>query len=597
MNKQKGIGFLMVTMAVILLIVSSMAEDAQSAIPETINYQGYLTDSSGNPINTPRNMTFRIYTAASGGTALWTETHNDIQVNNGIYNVVLGSVVSMAALPFDVPYFLGMTVGTDTEMSPRQALTSVAYSLRAETVENVGPHSHDAEDISAGFLNLSGSTTTGDSAIIEGMNSGAGYGVKGWSLSNWGVYGYSSSAAGVFGYSATSTGVEGTNGSTGNYGLLGTDNYGVYGNSYSVNGYAGFFAGRTKVTGNLLVDGSVGIGAPTPTEKLEIKSPSSAYIVVDRGTDYLGGIAYRENGETQWIFPFFRGWQSNNLIVRDEKYYLDTMVFQAQTGNVGIGMTGGLLPGAKLDVNGEVRIRNNALIFADPSGNPYPENWIGKVDNIEGTKKWLHIGGITDTGIGGDNLRRLAFFADKNYFYGSVAIGKVTPSERLDVEGNAKVSENLYVGGTVTGPIRTQTYNVSPLDFRPLSSRDEYAMWAHGLYLSYLLPPPAPVYPFYAPVRLPDGATIKRVGIWYSDINSEKDMLFRFMRVNPTTGAEEQLISLTSSGGTGYVGEEDINSVVNNLLYAYYFEVNFYANGSETTFRAAQIQYEYTRLD
>ena len=594
MKRNKWIGGLF-TAVLLVLLCSSIG---YVAIPVSINYQGYLTKSSGVPFNGITPMEFSLYDSA--GTLLWRESQ-DVTIGNGIYNVILGTgkpiYSSLESLTFDQQYYLGIKVGADIEMMPRQLLTTVPYSFRSQTVENVGPHSHDASDITSGRLTLSGSTATGNSAIIESMNSGAGYGIKGWSLSNWGVYGYSSAAAGIYGYSASSTGVEGINGSTGNYGLLGTNDYGIYGKSYSANGYAGYFEGRSKVTGNLLVDGSVGIGTPTPTEKLEIKSPSSAYIVLDRGTDYLGGIAYREKGETQWIFPFFRGWQSDNLIVRDEKYLIDTMVFQAQTGNIGIGMTGGLLPTAKLDVNGEVRIRNNALIFSDANGNPYPENWIGKVDNIEGTKKWLHIGGITDSGTGGDNLRRLAFFADKNYFYGSVAIGKVTPSERLDVNGNAKVSGNLYVGGTVSGPVRTQTYNVSPLDFRPLNSGTDHAVWSHGLHLNFLLPPPDPIFPFYASVRLPEGATIKRVAIWYTDNNSEKDMSFRLMRVNPSTGTTEQLVLLTSSGGSGFVSYDNINSVVNNFLYAYYFEVNFYANGNTTIFRGAQIDYEYTRLD
>ena len=110
-----------------------MTDNARSAIPERINYQGYLTNASGSPINANVSMTFRIYTVASGGTALWTETQSNVPVNEGIYNVILGSVASLGALPFDVPYFLGVTAGADSEMTPRQALTSVAYALTADT--------------------------------------------------------------------------------------------------------------------------------------------------------------------------------------------------------------------------------------------------------------------------------------------------------------------------------------------------------------------------------------------------------------------------------------------------------------------------------
>lgn len=131
MKEKKSIRFLSIIIAVILLSVSIMTDDSNAAIPDTINYQGYLTDSGGNPVNTPRNMIFKIYNQS--GTLLWTETHNNVPVNNGIYNVILGAVTSLGSLAFDVPYFLGVTVGTDDEMTARQALSSVAYALTADT--------------------------------------------------------------------------------------------------------------------------------------------------------------------------------------------------------------------------------------------------------------------------------------------------------------------------------------------------------------------------------------------------------------------------------------------------------------------------------
>ena len=122
-------GILMVVVVLLLLGVSY----GYAAIPNTINYQGYLTDSGGNPVNATVSMTFKIYAVSTGGTALWSESQNTVLVNNGIYNVTLGSVVSLGALPFDVPYFLGVTVGTDSEMTPRQTLTSVGYAFTADT--------------------------------------------------------------------------------------------------------------------------------------------------------------------------------------------------------------------------------------------------------------------------------------------------------------------------------------------------------------------------------------------------------------------------------------------------------------------------------
>ena len=325
---------MMIMPAGVLLLLVLAPHIVQAAIPPTINHQGYLTNASGVPVTGTIQITFKIYSVPAGGVALWTETRA-VTVTKGVYDVNLGELTPIS-LTFDGPYYLGVTVEVDPEMTPRHSLTSVGYAYRAQIAENGGGWIHVPCVISLG---------------------------------------------------------------------TGTD--------------------------------KVGIGTPTPTENLEIQSTSTAFVGIDRGTDNLSGISFKESGQTQWIFPFFRGWQypdSNNLIIRDEKYLKDPMVFQAQTGYVGIGMTGGLLPGARLDVNGDVRIRSDALVFTDSSSIPYPDNWIGMADNIDGTTKWLHIGGITDGGV-----RRLALYADRSYFDGHVGIGRL-PSQRMDVAGNIKVS-------------------------------------------------------------------------------------------------------------------------------------------------------------
>ena len=107
---------------------------AQAQIPQTINYQGYLTNAASQPVNEAVKVTFRLYTAASGGAAVWTETQTGVGVINGIYNAVLGSVTAFN-LPFNVPYFLSLQVKDDAEMAVRQPLSAVPYAQRAVTAE------------------------------------------------------------------------------------------------------------------------------------------------------------------------------------------------------------------------------------------------------------------------------------------------------------------------------------------------------------------------------------------------------------------------------------------------------------------------------
>jgi hypothetical protein len=101
-------------------------------IPHQINYQGMLTDTGGNPLDGDYNLTFKIYSQSSGGSALWSEAQTGISVENGLFNVILGSITPIPSSVFaDTLRYLGITVGTDSELSPRIRLTSIPYAYRA----------------------------------------------------------------------------------------------------------------------------------------------------------------------------------------------------------------------------------------------------------------------------------------------------------------------------------------------------------------------------------------------------------------------------------------------------------------------------------
>ncbi|MCI0406776.1 MAG: hypothetical protein L0209_12065, partial [candidate division Zixibacteria bacterium] len=112
-----------------LLALWTMAVFA--AVPQLINFQGILRDGSGNPVaNGSYSVMFTIYDLpGSGATALWSETQS-VNTVNGLFTVLLGS----GPLPLDYSIFndstrwLGVKVGADPEMTPRQRLSSVGYS-------------------------------------------------------------------------------------------------------------------------------------------------------------------------------------------------------------------------------------------------------------------------------------------------------------------------------------------------------------------------------------------------------------------------------------------------------------------------------------
>jgi hypothetical protein len=127
---------------VLLLTVPSLAAPlrAPSATStSTISYQGRLADSAGNPLTDKYNMEFRIYDVPTGGTPLWTEMWtgaNAVDVSDGLFNVMLGSIDNTLASSIEGydELYLGITVGTDSEMVPRVQLGSVPFSMQAMSV-------------------------------------------------------------------------------------------------------------------------------------------------------------------------------------------------------------------------------------------------------------------------------------------------------------------------------------------------------------------------------------------------------------------------------------------------------------------------------
>jgi hypothetical protein len=107
-----------------------VAAHAAGVEPKLVNFQGYLTDTGGTALDGTYGLTFRIWDSAVGGTVLWTETHPTATVINGNVSALLGSRVPMT-LAFDVGQnrYLGVQVGNDPEMTPRQHLLPSHHSV------------------------------------------------------------------------------------------------------------------------------------------------------------------------------------------------------------------------------------------------------------------------------------------------------------------------------------------------------------------------------------------------------------------------------------------------------------------------------------
>jgi len=108
----------LLTAALAVCLGAVCAAPAPAAPPETITFQGRLTDADVQPVTGSVNLTFKLY---NGGGAVWTETRS-VTVTGGGYSVLLGDVASLGSLGLNESYTLGVAVGSDPEMLPRYAL-------------------------------------------------------------------------------------------------------------------------------------------------------------------------------------------------------------------------------------------------------------------------------------------------------------------------------------------------------------------------------------------------------------------------------------------------------------------------------------------
>ena len=125
---------IILTVGVVLIPALVFSESSVTpAIPHLINYQGMLTDNSGNPLTGNFDIIFRIYNDASTGTMRWEETQSGVTITNGLFSVILGSVTPID-LYFDEEYWLDITVGGE-HMPSRLKFTSVGYAYRAQKAD------------------------------------------------------------------------------------------------------------------------------------------------------------------------------------------------------------------------------------------------------------------------------------------------------------------------------------------------------------------------------------------------------------------------------------------------------------------------------
>ncbi len=418
------------------------------AIPHLINYQGMLTNDLGDPLSGPHNLTFRIYDDTTGGELEWSETQNGVQVEQGLFNVILGQV-TLLDLAFDEQYWLEVQVDSDT-MPERLQFTSVGYAYRARVADTA------AVAVSAptggGWVD-DGSVvrlqTSTDKVGIGTTSPQAGLHLKGagWPSSFMYLQSDSDQDAGIRFYEGGDVKWHIFNSSP-DGGLR------IYNSNASK---TVFFAKQSS--------GNVGIGTVSPQDRVEVvdgnvnarlchishisfPSPYDAYSGVKGtyGEDVVGFLGYRHyfsiggntyygvygsattSGRNYGVYGYASGGSTNwaGFFTGDVH----------ASGKVGIGT---ITPGVKLHIDGGSDVKDNTqnsgyLIIGTSTGQQIA------IDNNEIMAK------ASGTTVGDLYIQNSE--QAKTIIGGKVGIGTTSPSEKLDVVGTVKCQVLKLTGGS-----------------------------------------------------------------------------------------------------------------------------------------------------
>lgn len=388
-------------------------------VPQTMNVQGRVKDASGALINGNRNVIFRIYDVATGGTVLWEETVNNLRFTQGLFVVCLGDPSRTPArplnLPFDKTYWLGITiVGGGAELSPRIVLCSSPYSLNAKAVLG----STSTSNIFPGSGNVGiGTLTPAGKLHIEDVN---------WSNAPFLIKGRSGA---VTGPAITVDATTGTGGRK--YSLISTNSgAGAGGGKLAIYDDTPGSAGYRMVIDS---DGDVGIGTTAPTTKLHVNSRIAAGV----------------NGSTAGAMTFFPpdgfawfhidngpagGRPAGRLRISTGGNPGDNeMMSILQTGNIGIGTT---TPRGKLEIRGTGAGTSGVALRADNTN----ASGIGILSTTNSNDANIV---ATNTGTG-DLLRGFSGSTAGNLVFRVTNSGRTVTSV-LEITGGSDISEQFDV--------------------------------------------------------------------------------------------------------------------------------------------------------
>lgn len=447
----------------IAVMLFALVSYLSAEVPTLMNYQGRLTDDSGNPLDGTYSITFMLYDDSTGGASFWNETHSAVEVSEGMFSVVLGETSDLHVWKFHDPdCWMSIKVGTDVAITPRTRITAVPYSLITGSIHGAegGPINGHVDILGnlvvVGTFSLGyGNRANGYAAIVGGANDTinadysailgghenvvtGNYSVISGGLNNLADNLYTTVSGGkdneAAERAATVCGGE-SNSANGQYSAVIGGSYNSAGGDHSF--AAGYHAKAehdgsfvwadenaadfmTSYNNQFLIraSGGVGIGTSMPEEELDVD----------------GNIMARGTLNSGWNITI-DGPNSRITADNDTIDFVGANLFTS--GNIGIGTTS---PSDMIEIAGA---DGAGITLASDVGQTAPRITIVNADNLQSTFLTARDGDAFDI----ESPYGVALLSIETS--GQVGIGRYDPYHKLHVEGNLRAEGNIQARDSI----------------------------------------------------------------------------------------------------------------------------------------------------
>ncbi|MEN3000630.1 MAG: hypothetical protein ABDI19_02175 [Armatimonadota bacterium] len=423
------------------LIIVTTALSQGTTQPFT--FQGYLRQNNA-PVDGNRQMRFRIYDAAAGGTLVWDSGNLTVGVSNGLFTVTLNTPASVWT---GAPRFLEIQIDPPSgpTLNPRIPITPAPYAIRANTAGTANPIGAAGGDLSGTYPNptvekLRGrlvaatAPTTGQVLKWDGSQWAPAADLSDtlWAASGTNIYNTNTGNVGVGtatpGYLLDVRGnrnvrlmnIENANTGTaadglhitvaGSYGwglnsvATGANAMAVRGEATGANAWAGYFIGRGYFSGTVGI--GTGISSADMTARLNVAANSITTNATLRLHETEADFARLEftntNTARKWHIAGFIGGAVNDDYLNLWNSQTGDIVSLRGDGSVAVGAP--LLYTARLNVSADSTITNATLRLHEAANDVVRLEFT----NTNTARKW-HIAGYIGTGTD-SNSDSIAFW-------------------------------------------------------------------------------------------------------------------------------------------------------------------------------------------